>query len=87
MKAENIHAAYGLRAEALQTVFPFHFAFDPELRISQFGPTLHKLLPDLAIGARLSDYFRIVTPNVPIDFDAIHQQSFTVFFLESLEYY
>lgn len=85
MKAENIHGAYGLRAEALQAVFPFHFAFDPELRISQFGPTLHKLLPDLAIGARLGDYFRIVTPNVPIDFDAIHQQSFTVFFLESLD--
>lgn len=75
----------GLSSEALREVFPFHFGFDADLRITQFGPTLHKLLPDLVAGAVFSDFFRIVTPSVPVDFDVIDKQSFTVFFLESLD--
>lgn len=83
--ADNNKRGYGLRPEALQAVFPFHFAFDRQLRIRQFGPSLHKLLPDLARGARLSEIFRLVTPSVALEFDAIDQQSFTVFFLQSLD--
>jgi len=69
----------------MQAVFPFHFAFDPQLRLIQFGPTLRKLLPEMAVGLPVTDFLRIVTPNLPFDFEAIDQQSFTVFFLESLD--
>ncbi len=75
----------GLSAEALRAVFPFHFAFAPDLSIRQFGPTLKKLLPDLDAGRPVGDYLRVVTPSIPFEFSAIEQQSFTVFFLESLD--
>ena len=78
-------AGIGLRAEALQTVFPFHFAFDQQGLIVQTGPALHKLLPELAPGDAWDGYFRIVTPNVPPHFAAIREQCFTVFFVESLD--
>lgn len=77
--------AVGLQPQALATVFPFHFAFDRSLRIQQVAPSLRKLLPAMVPGAGLQGFFRLVTPNVPFEFDAIQQQSFTVFFIESLD--
>lgn len=78
-------ASIGLPAQALQAVFPFHCAFDRDLHIVQAAPSLRKLVPALTLGYKLSDYFRIATPNVPFEFEAISQQSFTVFFIESLD--
>ena len=78
-------ATVGLPAEALQTVFPFHFAFDRDLHVVQVAPSLRKLLPELTVGYKVSDFFRIATPSVPFAFDAISEQSFTVFFIESLD--
>ncbi|BAL22363.1 diguanylate cyclase [Azoarcus sp. KH32C] len=76
---------HGLNADALRAVFPFHFSFAPDLTIQQIGPTLQKLLPDVEIGHPVASYLRIVTPNIPFEYAAIDQQSFTVFFLEALD--
>ena len=78
-------AAIGLQAEALQAVFPFHFVFDRDLHIVQTAPSLLKLLPGITMGLPVTDFFRIATPNVPFEFDAIAGQSFTVYFIESLD--
>lgn len=75
----------GLDAAALRAVFPFYLAFDPALIVRQVGPSLQKLLPELTLGTPLADHFRLVTPNIPLEFAAIEQQSFTVFFIESLD--
>ena len=64
----------GLQPEALQTVFPFHFAFDRRLRVQQVGPSLAKLLPNFLPGVVLTDFFRVLTPSVPAEFAAIEQQ-------------
>ncbi len=87
MNADTNHgsAGIGLQAEALQTVFPFHVAFDEQGLIVQTGPALLKLLPEIAPGDVWNGYFRIVTPNVPATYAAIREQCFTVFFVESLD--
>lgn len=79
------HSEIGLPPEALRAVFPFHFAFDPALQVRQVGPALGKLLPTLTPGAALADFFRLVTPSLPLQFDAIVEQCFTVFFIESMD--
>ena len=81
----NLPTKFGLGPEALLTVFPFHIAFNRDLAIIQYGPALLKLIPELSAGHPLSAYFHIVTPNVPLTYEAIQQQSFTVFFIESLD--
>ena len=85
MNSLNPEIGLGLPPENLAAVFPFHFAFDAELRIRQCGPALRKLLPAMLPGSLVSDFVRIITPNVPFEFSAIEQQSFTVFFIDSLD--
>lgn len=75
----------GITPESLGEVFPFHFVLDRQLNIVQFGRAISKICPGIVIGTPLVNLFRIVTPDVGGDFDAIREQSFTVFFVEYLD--
>ncbi len=85
MNSLNAEIGLGLPPENLAAVFPFHFAFDTDLRVRQCGPALLKLLPGMASGSLVTEFVRIITPNVPFEFGPIEQQSFTVFFIDSLD--
>lgn len=72
---------HGLTPGQVATVFPCHFVLDGELRFQQFGPTLQKLLPELVTGAAFETLFTITSPHVAFDFNAISEQTYTIFFL------
>jgi signal transduction histidine kinase/DNA-binding NarL/FixJ family response regulator/HPt (histidine-containing phosphotransfer) domain-containing protein len=70
MTSERISA--GLDAEDLAEVFPFHVAFDAELRVAQYGVALPKLEPALALGALLTDF--VCFESMPhVDFSSLFQ--------------
>jgi len=42
--------------------FPFFMAWDNDLKITDFGPSLAKICPDVRVGGLLSDYFCLQRP-------------------------
>ncbi len=73
----------GLGAELLSSVFPFHLAVDPDLRILEVGRSMAKLYPSIAPGGRLGDHFRIAQPELAVSFDTIQAAARSLFVLES----
>jgi hypothetical protein len=62
--AMEMHAPLvGLSPSLFAQAFPFHIVVDRDARIAQFGASLPKLVPDLAIGDALSRHFTIVRPS------------------------
>lgn len=53
----------GLTAGELAVVFPFHLGVDSELRITQLGPSLRKLVPRAELGQSLREHFAVETPQ------------------------
>lgn len=66
-------------------VFPFHIAFDRNLRITQTGPSLLRLCPDALPGADLTTLFCIERPADLKSFDDIAKNSAQVFVLSGGE--
>jgi len=54
----------GIPSEFVDVVFPFHFACDAELRVTQFGPSLQKLVSSIKVGTSLVDIFSICRPDI-----------------------
>ena len=74
---------YGIDAEFLPDVFPFHLIFDQQMHIVQYGPVLKKLLPTIETGQLFSDLVHILTPaNIGFNFNAIEEQRFSIFFVQ-----
>jgi two-component system, sensor histidine kinase and response regulator len=48
--------------DAFVSAFPFFISWDQELRITEFGPSLLKICPDVREGALLSDLFELQRP-------------------------
>jgi signal transduction histidine kinase/DNA-binding NarL/FixJ family response regulator/HPt (histidine-containing phosphotransfer) domain-containing protein len=63
-------SSIGLAAADLATVFPFHLALDEQLRVVQFGPSLHKVIPELFAGATLNE-FAVFEPPLRTDFQSL----------------
>jgi sigma-B regulation protein RsbU (phosphoserine phosphatase) len=76
------HADVGLPANLLYTVFPFHIALDPDLRIVQVGDALRRRLTDLTPATSLRELFHIVEPQGASTFDAMRKQTHSLFVLE-----
>jgi signal transduction histidine kinase/CheY-like chemotaxis protein/HPt (histidine-containing phosphotransfer) domain-containing protein len=64
------------------TAFPFHVAFDARLRVVQMGHVLQRIYPEVQEGSSVAAAFRITSPNVSFDFDAISQQLRNLYILE-----
>jgi class 3 adenylate cyclase len=60
--------------ELLQTVFPFHFAIDREMRIVRHGAKLTRLRPTLKIGDAFGEHLRIKKPVRAASFADIESQ-------------
>lgn len=74
---------YGLTANQFGILFPFHFIFDRDLRIKQYGAKLKKICPKIEIGVHFDDEFLIIRPLKTFGFNAISQQSEAVFLLRT----
>jgi PAS domain S-box-containing protein len=55
-----------LSPSQLEEVFPFHFAFDPGLRIVQSGRSLLRMLPQMFPGALMEDFVRLYRPSISL---------------------
>lgn len=60
-----MHASQDL----IESLFPFHLAFDRNLKIQGIGRGLQKLEPSLAAGEFLSDRFRLEQPDLEMSFE------------------
>ncbi|MGH7282006.1 MAG: adenylate/guanylate cyclase domain-containing protein [Polyangiaceae bacterium] len=60
--------------ELLETVFPFHFAIDREMRIVRHGSKLPRLRSAIKIGDAFGDHFRVKKPVRAGSFDEIASQ-------------
>ncbi|MGB1276398.1 MAG: hypothetical protein ACPG77_11680, partial [Nannocystaceae bacterium] len=54
----------GLDPAGLQAAFPFHFAFDGDLRIVGAGPSLAKIAPELVGGEFFLRHLEVVRPEL-----------------------
>jgi len=75
----------GLSPDLFVTAFPFHVVFDRDMRVLQAGRVLHRLCPKLSPGTLLHQHFEINRPHIQFTFEAIREQSQSLFLLESLQ--
>jgi two-component system, sensor histidine kinase len=73
-----------LTAEEFAHLFPFHFAFGPELRIMRLGAALSRIYPQLQTGTALGEHFRIKRPHIAATFEEISQRQQQLFILQPL---
>ncbi len=68
--------------DTISHLFPFHIILDSKLVVKKVGPALEKACPKMEVDRFIGQDFRIVTPNVKLEFSEICDQLKTVFFLE-----
>lgn len=73
-----------LPAELFANVFPFHLVFNQDTKLVQTGTVLQRLYPEVSIESQLAEHFRVERPRIEVDFNAIREQSHSLFVLESL---
>lgn len=78
-------AGLTLTAEEFAAVFPFHVAFDRELRVAQFGSKFTRVCPMAKPGGLLSDSLRLKRPELPFTWESIASHPGALFLLEGLE--
>jgi len=64
---------YELDQALLERVFPFHIVLDPAMRIAKHGPSLAKIAPSLGVDRNFRDHFKIRTPRIEPDFEALRE--------------
>jgi hypothetical protein len=60
--SEESPSSVGLSSLQLGKLFPFHVVFDENLDIQQWGPSMHKLAPGVAVGKRFTSVFNVTHP-------------------------
>lgn len=73
-----------LPGETFASVFPFFFAWDEEMRLAQYGPSLPKICEDLVRGEPVNRFFSLIRPAVPFDAENLHGQTGVLFFFRHL---
>ncbi|MBD2204660.1 response regulator [Calothrix sp. FACHB-1219] len=75
---------FSLSADQFAALFPFHLVIDRQLKIVQMGEVLQRILEPIKIlGSSLDEHFRINRPSCPFSFEAISQQTRSLFLLQS----
>ncbi len=73
-----------LPGETFASVFPFFFAWDEEMRLAQYGPSLPKICSDIVQGQPVSRFFELIRPAVPFDAENIQGQTGVLFFFRHI---
>ena len=63
--------AVDLHPGQLTRLFPFYIGFDADLRCTNIGPSLQRLLPGLAVGDLLTEQFDLEQPRLPFTSEAL----------------
>jgi len=72
----------GITSGQLNKIFPFHVAFDADMKLLQFGGSIAKLCPDIQPGKAWGDFFRIVRPRPIYDIPTLKKYPNTLFVVE-----
>ncbi len=75
MSAPDVHAL-------LQAAFPFHLAFDPELRVVAVGRSIPKICPEAIEGASLLAIARVLRPKGVVDAAGVMARRGQLFLLQ-----
>lgn len=75
---------FSLSPELFAQAFPFHLVFNRNREIIQVGEVLQRVHPQLVVGSRLEEHFKINRPKVQFDFTAFVKQTRSLFLFESL---
>ncbi|MBD2448129.1 response regulator [Nostoc sp. FACHB-152] len=76
---------FSLSADQFAALFPFHLVIDRQMKIVQVGEVLGRILEPISIlNSSLDEHFKINRPNCPVSFEAICQQTRSLFLLQSL---
>jgi signal transduction histidine kinase len=84
MREHRPPVAIGLSPAQLAATFPFHFAFDRDLRLVQVGPAMMRIGHDVVADTLLDAHFRLQAPDVPLSFAALGDRQDELFLLEHL---
>lgn len=75
--------ALALGPRAVIEVFPFHLAFDRQLRLVQHGRAAAKVCSNVVLGAPFASLVSLHRPRIELSFEALRRSSAT-FFVDSL---
>ncbi|MBD2435513.1 response regulator [Nostoc sp. FACHB-110] len=76
---------FTLSADQFGALFPFHLVVDCQMKIVQVGDVLQRILEPMTIlNSSLEEHFSINRPNCSVNFEAICQQTKSLFLLQSL---
>lgn len=73
-----------LPGETFASVFPFFFAWDSEMRLAQFGPSLPKICEDLVLGQPVNELFELIRPAVSFEAENLVEQTGVLFFFQHI---
>ncbi len=75
---------FGLAPEQFAALFPFHLVINRELKIVQSGEAIARILqPEILLNSSLTEHFHIYRPKCLENFEAISQQTRSLFILQS----
>ncbi|MBD2497781.1 response regulator [Nostoc sp. FACHB-280] len=76
---------FSLSADQFAALFPFHLVIDQQMQIIQVGEVLERILSPIEIlNSPLEAHFCINRPNCAVNFEALCQQTRSLFLLQSL---
>jgi len=73
-----------LPGETFASVFPFFFAWDEEMRLAQYGPSLPKICQDLVRGQPVNQLFVLIRPEVSFETENLREQTGVLFFFQHI---
>jgi len=76
---------FGIPANLLDTVFPFHFAIDEHLHVLQVGSSLSRIAPQLTVGTALTASLVLRRPHGNLTISTISRAVEQPFLLELLD--
>ena len=74
----------GLAPAQLAAVFPFHVAFDADLRVAQVGDAWRRMCADVRPGVPAPDLFKLVRPDLPFTVETLRTLRHSLVVLECL---
>ena len=83
VESKIFRPGFSLSPHQLKQVFPFHLVLNQNLEIVQLGTGLERLYPEFSLGSRIKQHFEINYPSLAVTFEAIREQSDSLFVLES----
>jgi len=66
-------------------LFPFHFGFGEDGRVSHLGPSLRRLVPDVRLGDPLSGFIKPGRSSSPLDFGEIARRTGQLYIVQLIK--